>query len=405
MIAKSRPSASLPNQLTFADPLELTLRQAYEKFHRRHSHKESYIKAALTALDHWERCTPNPPIGQCGNHVMQEFANVFLRSPLPSKVATLLRRARKGQREALAMLQSIGCPWSSLQPLDSSEAFSRVAAAPSLPQALLPTAVTFNAQRRTLEAIFSTLGPKHRGNRYAQGLLPEVPCCRPEDEEEPEVIYATEEHLNAIYKHCDVASWPAAKSSGVHPPDLWRAFFVYLYNVGSRRGDFLRLTKSQVKLAEGIILTRQKKSGKFRAVPINVTLVRHLRTIWHSRGELMFPFPRNKRDLYATWYRIQEAAGIHVERLQERTREPYYGFHELRKTSLGEYFAVNEHAAQEMGAHSALMTTLKHYVPAVKREGKLRKAVDALPQPAAFAEQAPPPQSPPPQPPRLRVVG
>ncbi|WP_437230354.1 tyrosine-type recombinase/integrase [Planctomicrobium sp. SH661] len=400
-------SKSLPGQLNFKDPLELTLREAYEKYHRQPSHKPSYVKAAHTALAHWERCTLNPTVGECDDGTMQDFSRTFLRTPLPSKVATLLRRARRKNPQSLEVLRTVGVTWMQLQALSDEDVYRLLSHSPLVPEMLLPTNVTSNAQLRTLEAIFSTLGPKHRGNPYARGFLTSVPCCRPESVEDPEVVFASEEDLSAIYSSCDVATWPHREKTGVHPPDLWRAFVVYLYNLASRRGDFLKLEKTRVKLKDGVILTKQGKSGKTRAVPINVTVVNHIRAIWFSKGDLLFPFPRNKRSLYETWYQIQRAAGISVTRLGSRVREPYYGFHEIRKTSLGEYYALNEHAAQEMGAHSALATTLKHYVPAVKREGKLRKAVESLPQPQAFSglDPEPTPTPPPGTFPRLRIVG
>lgn len=405
----TKQKAPLPKQISFLDPLELTLRAAYDKYHRRVSHKASYVQAANTALTHWERCTTNPPIGEVTNATMNEFAGAFLRNPLPSKVAILLRRSKKGDKGALATLKAIGITKDRFIRLDQEQAYQAICTARTIPVELLPMTPTFNAQVRTLEAIFATLGPKHRGNRYAIGLMKEVPCCRMEEEDEPEVVTAFEDDLNAIYQHCDAAAWPAREKTGVPPPELWRALFVYLYNAASRRGDWINIEKTQVKLDQGVILRRQGKSGKFRAVPINDTVVRHLRPLMDSHGPLLFPFPSNKRDIYSTWYRIQAAAGIKVDRHGPRFRQPYYGFHEIRKTSLSEYFDLSEQAAQDMGAHSDLATTLKHYVHATKKEGKLRRAVEALPQPAAFclSEDAPPsaPVPTPPDRPRLRIVG
>ncbi|WP_437193538.1 hypothetical protein [Planctomicrobium sp. SH527] len=212
-----KQKAPLPKQISFLDPLELTLRAAYDKYHRRVSHKPSYIQAANTALAHWERCTTNPAIGEVTNVTMSEFASTFLRSPLPSKVAILLRRCIKADKNALSTLRAIGLTKDRFIRLDQEQAYQAICTARTIPAELLPMTPTFNAQVRLLEAIFATLGPKHRGNRYAIGLMKEVPCCRMEEEEEPEVVTAIEDDLNAIYQHCDAAAWPAREKTGVPP--------------------------------------------------------------------------------------------------------------------------------------------------------------------------------------------
>ncbi|CAK9044320.1 Site-specific tyrosine recombinase XerC, partial [Durusdinium trenchii] len=320
---------------------------------------------------------------------MHQFKTRFLSSPLPSKMSRLFRRAKRGDRRATRVLSALGLPWRELCHLDQQRRYSAVTDrflsgnVPAEAVFLLPRAATFNSTRRTIEAILSTVGPARHGKPFALGYLDDVPCCRPEDEDEPDVIVASLDEVSAIYRACSNVDWPDRRKTGVPAPDLWRALLVWLYNVATRRTDFLMLRKAQIRLdsrgQDGLVLLRQNKTGKSRWLPLNETVVRHLRLIWHSKGPRVFPFPDNRHALYGRWREIQKAAGIHVDRPDWSDRHDVYSFHELRKTSLGEYFVINEGVAQQMGCHAQLATTLKHYVPAVRKDGKLREAVTQLP--------------------------
>lgn len=344
-------------QLLLPGTLQLSLRQAWEQFHRQPDHSPGYVSECRTALNHWARCSPgNPPIGLIDNAVMQAFRARCLDEPLPST----------------------GKP---------------------------PSAGRFNAILRIIEAILSTLGPRTSGNPFALGILPEVPRCRPAEESEAEVVIASLPEIEAIYEACREATWPRLEATGLPPDLLWQALIVFIHNVALRKGDFLKLRKSHVRLREGLLLVEQGKTGKFRPLPLNQTVIRHLHAIWHSRGDLLFPFPRSKRDLYAQWEKIQVAAEISVPRESDSRRRPVYGFHELRKTSLTEFYCLDQRAAQAMGGHASLMTTIQHYVNAARREGLTRRAAEELPQPAAFLREEGPAPTPPDHPTLRLFVG
>lgn len=390
------------------NPLTLTLRAAWQQLIQQPQQATRYDQEILSILLHWERCTSNPPLAEVTNAVMANFRREFLSQPLPSKVQWLANRCSRGDAQSLQLLRELGLDYSRLRNTAAAALYpvirDKMAALSRLPDSareLLTSPARFNNVRCTIEAILSKLGPPGPGKRrFALGLLPAVPLCQPADEEDPDVVVASAEEVSAIYDHCHVAQWPPQCESGVAPADLFRALTVYVFNVASRREDFLQLEKVRVRLDEGVILNRQKKTGKFRAVPINQVVVRHLQPLWPAASRLVFPFPRNKRDLYQTWEKIQQAAGIHVARPAGSRRRTVYGFHELRKTSLTEYFAISERAAQAMGCHSSMNTTLKHYVSATRKDGMMRQASESLPQPEAFTKTP----AGDPSPPRLRIV-
>lgn len=400
-------------QLTFVDPLELTLREAFRKYHKQPDHSAGHVLQIETALDHWERCTGNPPIGKIDNGVMQEFRTLFFVAPLPSKIDKLIRRCGKLEESALNTLRLLQIEFTALAVLSPAdryavcaEALSKCMPLPDCVRALLPAPTTFNAVRASLEAVLATLGPKSDGHPFALGLLPYVPRARPAHEEEPEVKIASEDELEAIYLACNVASWPDPRKTGVPAAAIWRALEVYLYNNANRRQDFEKLRKDQVNLDHGTVSFTSKKTKKTRTQPLHPVVIEHFRAIWDSRSELVFALPRNRKSMYATWRKIQRNAGIKVQRPKSSERHDVYGFHELRKTSLGEYFQINERASQMLGAHSSMQTQLRHYIAATKKEGVLRQASDALPQPSAFrVHQDHEPEPPVDDRPRFRVVG
>lgn len=342
----------------------LTLREAWRRFHLSSDHSPRYVEDAEKALDHWERCSGNPSIGQITNQTMHEWKNAFMGTPLPARSSKSTRKPQK------------------------------------------PSNATCAKVLRTLTAILATLGPPQHGNRYGRGIISRIPCARPPKVDEPDVVTATAEELSRIYDACAVAIWPWGPERS---PAWWRALLVYLYNIGSRRNDFLELRRSQIDFPRHCIRDRQEKSGKSALKPMNVTLIQHLQAIWHPERVRVFECPDSKY-LYRTWYAIQRAAGISVDRPEGSNRMPFYGFHELRKTCGTELWLIDPNAAKQMLGHSSASTTAMHYVQKAKLAERMRPAADAMPQPAAFSglNQTPPiPPRPTPPPPRpaLRVVG
>ena len=221
-------------------------------------------------------------------------------------------------------------------------------------------------------------------NPFSLGIIDEHPRAEPARESEPDVVVATAEQVSRIYQHCHVATRPAVARSGCRPVDLFQALVVYLWNVGSRRNDFKALRKEHVRFDLQVIFLRQGKTKKFRPVPMLPVVSQHLRRIWGHPHDRVFPFAANDHELYQQWRAIQQAAGIVVPRPAGSDRLPYFGFHELRKSCLTEFAGISEIAAQQMGAHSKLATTMRHYISATRQQGKLRQAAEQIQQPEAF---------------------
>jgi excisionase family DNA binding protein len=76
-------------------------------------------------------------------------------------------------------------------------------------------------------------------------------------------------------------------------PAFLRPILEVALNTGMRRGEILNLTWEQVDLSKKLIVVRQTKSGKDRAIPINDSLYGILRALkaLDGRQELVFPNP------------------------------------------------------------------------------------------------------------------
>jgi integrase len=337
------------------DSSKVTLRNAWQAFHRTADHAARYVEDVEDALAHWERCGPNPPIEEIGSQQLHEWKNSFMSTPLPPR--------------------------------------GRLSSGPPR----YPRPATCAKYLRALQAILATCGPAQHGNKWGRGVIPSIPATRPPKVDESDVVTATMDELSAIYRHCEVARWP----QGPIPADKWwRALLVYLFNIGPRRNDLFSLRQTQVNFAEHVIRDRSEKGGKSALKPMVHTLASHLQAIWEPQRTYVFECPNNKRSLYDTWYAIQASAGIVVDRPPGLNRKPYYGFHEIRKTCGTELWLIDQNAATQMLNHSDRSTTFLSYVRKKMLAKTLRPAAEALQQPSAFS------QSPSPAPDRpFKVVG
>jgi len=386
--------------LSSSSPSAPTLREAYTAYYKSAEHTDLYRKDIDRSLRYWEELTDDPPIDQISNYTLSQFKEAFLSTPLESKIRSLLNQARRCDPEALQIFAQLGLPAPARRlsrrkkPKDDPaviasiyDRWEELSSVDNIPEDLLfllPSPARYNSVRRPLEAILNAVGPASPGNRYGQGLINYVPKARPAKEAEPDPVVATMDEVSSIYEACRVAQWPDLEWTGARPVDLWQALTVFVFNCACRRRDWLALRKDQVDFKRMVITIRVGKSRKSRTLPMNTVVQSHLRRIWNSTGERVFPFPNNQRDLYATWRAIQEEAGIHVIRKSGENRKPYYGFHEMRKTSLTEYYALDERAAQTMGTHSNMLTTMRHYVATTRKDGHVRQVAEKLEQPKAF---------------------
>lgn len=235
-------------------------------------------------------------------------------------------------------------------------------------QQVVKSAATCNKVLRHVRAILRRVGPAGPRNENAFEIIARVPYVKPAKEDRRPNRVATLDELSAIYGACDVATWPACPFAAA---DWWRCLLVLLYNVGPRRGDFLALKRSDVKLSCGLLLVQQHKKRHPQWKPINSALCAHIERIWQPERELLFPHSKSMKSLYRTWYAIQTAAGI---------VEPYW-LHQIRKTCGTQLYAQSPGAAQEMLGHSSPQITYDAYA---NLTAHLVEASNGLRQPAAF---------------------
>ena len=231
-----------------------------------------------------------------------------------------------------------------------------------------------------IQWILDKAGPPGRGNRDAAGILAVVPWIKPPkrfDHVGPPKIVSLE-LLTQLYDGLVAAELP--RLNGFRPSAWWRALIVLAYNTGLRRGSLFGLRMSDVDWQQQRLLVRRgnNKSKKLFAIHLNEPAMRHLSAIRTDR-ELIFPWPHDPRYFDAVFRRLQTAAGI--------LRADQFGLHNLRKTLATALFEQGSPGAAQLAlGHSAATTTERHYVAP---SAIVSRALDALPQPAAFAALEP----------------
>lgn len=321
----------------------MKLREVYERFHRSSAHARTTLQEFNTFLDWWERLTPDPPVAEIDRLALKGFADAAL---------SLHRLRTRHPYSRFTVTKWIACASAILHAAEEHELIERV--------------------------------PKR----------PRLRCPR------RQIVYATPEEVGRIYEQRHVAIWPQPRKTGVPTALWWGTAIVMLYNCGSRLGEWWRsMPLSAVNLEQRLlVLIDHKDGGEIELKAINGTLAAHLRTFIAANPdrEMLFPSAYNPRLLYREWHRIQAAAGIHVTRPAWSEQKPYFGFHELRKSCATALCQLNPYAAQGQLGHRSLKTTLSHYAAVAET---VRRATDALAQPAAFGELDEPPPGP------FRIVG
>jgi integrase len=83
--------------------------------------------------------------------------------------------------------------------------------------------------------------------------------------------------------------------------------------------------------------------------------------------------PTIDRYFYAYFHSLQDACGI--------PKDEHFGFHQLRKTCATVWWEHNPQVAQFALGHTSMATTAGFYV---RGQAMLARAVEQMPQPAAF---------------------
>jgi len=340
----------------------MTLRSAYNRYHKSHTHKSRTVEDYSTAISHWERLTGDPPIDQVNNLTCRDFKE--------------------------AMFAYVG------------------------PDGRKLAATTIAKYSRELQAIFCTLGPCSMKNKQGLDIIETIPCFPLVKVSDPLVVTAEDEEIAAILKSCEMATWPKKvvdeKSQRVitfEPSEWWLNLVLYLCTFGSRRNEFLALPSLDVDCAKRQITLKPDKNGARNYKPIPHELIPYFLAFQSQRREFFFATPKGQKTLYKQWHLIQKDAGIHVRRPAGSRRVEYFGFHELRKTCGTNWAAISPAAGKHMLGHKSQQVFDRCYT----NSGKVaRRVIDNFVSPTSLLPEKPTPVPPTPptgEHPRLRIVG
>jgi integrase len=219
-------------------------------------------------------------------------------------------------------------------------------------------------------------GPRGRRNRDAAGLIPEAPWIKPPRLDVPLPKIVSPEHLDAAYRASALMGIP--RYPGIKPGPWWRALIAVAYNTGLRARTLFEMRMEHIdwKNRRLVIPPGFMKAHRAIVLPLNAVAFDHLMTIRTDR-ELVFPFPHERQTFYRLLHRLLDAACI--------PRAEHFGLHALRKTLATAMWESSPQAAQYTLGHSDIRTTKAFYTAG---SGLLARAMDELPQPAAFLEHA-----------------
>ncbi len=195
------------------------------------------------------------------------------------------------------------------------------------------------------------------------GYLPALPSVPRVRVPEKLVRFVTPDHFAASYAKCDVAVRPQIPN--VQPVDWWRALLVFAYMTGWRIQELMRLKSSDLDLAAGEAITRHgdNKGKRDERVRLHPLIVEHLKRLPHF-GDLAFPWPHGRKDLWRQFHAIQNAAGIKLECHESHKHTDschIYGFHDLRRafaTENAENLTAKE--LQILMRHRSFSTTMRY---------------------------------------------
>lgn len=288
------------------------MRGAFEKYYKSPELKPRTIEAYENMLRHWEDLTDDPTFDEMDNITLHGFKAGYLEYNSPA---------------------------------------------------------SFNKERRHFMAIINRMGPAMRKNPDGMGIIDRFIYIKPIREPRKIPRVATDMQVDAIYKACDIATWPRFQFGA---PEWWRALVVFLCNTGLRRNDFLKLRTSDVNLEDRYVLFDAEKTGKDQMLPLHSVVVKHFKRIWSDRDKV-FPKSIGYDHLYRQWYKIQSAAGIKPD--------DHLTFHQMRSTCGTNLFKRSPGAAQEMLGHSSIETTRRSYASLTDH---LKQIASTAEQPSAF---------------------
>jgi integrase len=233
---------------------------------------------------------------------------------------------------------------------------------------------TFNGAWRDIRSILRRLGPQETRNPLGMGLLTRIPHVRMLRENLGVPRRVSPAEIDAFYAACGEARWPRCC---VPAAEWWRCAVVLALNTGLRRNDLFGLRTENFELdgAEPRLQFVATKTRKSHSLPLNQTVVNHLRGIWSPRT-MLFPGGQwilNGSHAYVhEWSRLQSLAGV------------AWSLHDLRR-SCGSTFAAiaGVEAARYVLQHASKGSdTCVHFY--VNFSEQVSKAARDFPQPPSF---------------------
>ena len=232
---------------------------------------------------------------------------------------------------------------------------------------------TVRKHLKHLQILLDKAGPPGYRNRDAAGIISIIPpWIKPPRSEDKLPRIVTPELLSQVYLATVAMEEP--RLPGVKGPAWWKTLLVVAFNTQLRRRTLFEMRMDEIDwgCCQLNLPSARFKSHRRQIVHLNEVAMKHLRGIRTDR-ELVFPWLRSPKYFDVCFHRLQVAAGV--------PRKDHFGLHDLRKTAASILWEDSPQAAQYALGHSSMGTTLRYYVNGTSI---VARALDALPQPAAF---------------------
>lgn len=254
---------------------------------------------------------------------------------------------------------------------------------PGIKPGTLASPNTVRSLLRMIQTLLDKLGPPGHDNRDALGILDKVPWVQPPRAEERIPRTVTLEQISTCYQALATMRIRTPRIEGLKPQAWWQALIAVTWNTGLRRGTLfaMRWTDVDWDRQRLVLPAGRMKSRRPMVVHLNAAALEALRSI-HGDRELVFPWFPSRRCFHQRFHEIQNAAGI--------PREQHFGLHMIRKTLATTLWETNPGAAQFALGHATADVTQKHYVDG---RAMVARALEALPQPAAFTRNGTSPEA------------
>lgn len=240
-------------------------------------------------------------------------------------------------------------------------------------QAAVLRPATINSTWVCVRAILRRVGPATDfHNPLGEGILDRVPHMKRLPEALPIPRRVAFDEIDAVYAACELATWPQCV---VPAAEWWRTAVVLFYNLGLRRCDLFGLRTAAIDLEKRQLHIVVAKTGRALILPLNKTVLAHVRAVWSER-EFLFPGgPKisafGGRRHHVQWKRLQGAAAVD------------FSFHDLRRTCASAFAEIGgvELTRVVLGLSMHHDVANRFYVDPTAR---LTRAVAELLQPPSF---------------------